>query len=442
MNHMKRYRREMRRTVLGFLVMGMSFMLLFVCGTAAGGSTAKPILGAEEVRRILEGWSGTRGIGGVVPLGEDLISFKYDSAELLPQSFVQLDAIGKALEEIVADESNAQFEIGGYTDSRGGVQYNLELGWRRAESVRNYLVGKWPSLKDHLAVKSYGESSPVIRNAHTELEYAANRRVEIRLIGSPVNAPASAETETPPEDSEPPSAPTERPGGFGVVFGAFRLDASGGRPEAIVSGKTVLHSGDRVQLYLRPLSNCFAYVYAKDSRGKGSWLFPGNIPGMSNPLIAGTDYWLPARNKAYTLDNDRGTEDIFLVISPSHETDLDALCSAAAGAEHGEVKTGDTQGEQRRKATLIIRTIQGRGVAGVEPWNPSQSGAGNRPEVGTKDTVPAQQPATAVLLTSVEKTTGVTGGGISQVNPTPRKSPVAHAQAAKSFRYELTFQHR
>lgn len=63
----------------------------------------------------------------------------------------------------------------GHTDEKGGREYNLALGERRAVAVKNYMVGKG-LLHSRIATRSFGEERPAISG-----DGAANRRVETRL---------------------------------------------------------------------------------------------------------------------------------------------------------------------------------------------------------------------------------------------------------------------
>jgi OOP family OmpA-OmpF porin len=76
--------------------------------------------------------------------------------------------------------------IVGHTDSSGSAEYNLALSLRRAEAVRDYIVGEGinPSI---IRVSGVGESDPVASNATPEGR-AQNRRVEITVgIQEPAN---------------------------------------------------------------------------------------------------------------------------------------------------------------------------------------------------------------------------------------------------------------
>jgi peptidoglycan-associated lipoprotein len=65
--------------------------------------------------------------------------------------------------------------IEGHCDERGSIEYNQELGQRRANSVRDLMIKRGiPGYK--LTAISKGELEPVDFNK-TEVAYAKNRRV-------------------------------------------------------------------------------------------------------------------------------------------------------------------------------------------------------------------------------------------------------------------------
>jgi OmpA-OmpF porin, OOP family len=68
-------------------------------------------------------------------------------------------------------------DLTGYCCPLGTPEYNLELGKRRAESVKNFLATKGLE-KDRVWTRSMGEANLV---STVESEYWKNRRVEISL---------------------------------------------------------------------------------------------------------------------------------------------------------------------------------------------------------------------------------------------------------------------
>ncbi len=104
------------------------------------------------------------------------VKFHNDSAKLTDDAKRVLDGVAAALRE----QPSIGIEVGGYTDSVGNDQYNLTLSQNRAESVRQYLIGKGLASSSLTAV-GYGESSPIASNDTAEGR-EANRRVEFKVV--------------------------------------------------------------------------------------------------------------------------------------------------------------------------------------------------------------------------------------------------------------------
>ncbi|MDR1606801.1 MAG: OmpA family protein [Deltaproteobacteria bacterium] len=81
--------------------------------------------------------------------------------------------------KVLANNPDIRVAIVGHTDSSGSVDYNLSLGWRRAEAIMRELVrqGVDPS---RLIVDTKGESEPIADNVSGEGR-ARNRRVELHV---------------------------------------------------------------------------------------------------------------------------------------------------------------------------------------------------------------------------------------------------------------------
>jgi peptidoglycan-associated lipoprotein len=100
----------------------------------------------------------------------DRIYFDYDSSVLSPTATQTLDkqaAWLKRYPDIIVT-------IEGHTDERGTREYNLALGDRRANAVKNYLVALQIN-SDRLLTISYGEEKPV-DPGHDEAAWSKNRR--------------------------------------------------------------------------------------------------------------------------------------------------------------------------------------------------------------------------------------------------------------------------
>ncbi len=101
------------------------------------------------------------------------VNFDHDKSTLRPDTVATLDEAAATLKEW----GDVQVEVAGHTDSKGSDAYNLKLSARRANAVRNYLIGKGIAA-DRLTAKGYGESQPVADNSTEEGRFK-NRRVEL-----------------------------------------------------------------------------------------------------------------------------------------------------------------------------------------------------------------------------------------------------------------------
>lgn len=106
------------------------------------------------------------------------VEFETDQAVLTPAATLILDRVAAAL----LRHAKVTAEIGGHTDDVGRDGYNLKLSQRRAEAVRDYLVGKGIAA-DRLTAQGYGETQPKAANDSDE-HRQRNRRVELKILVS------------------------------------------------------------------------------------------------------------------------------------------------------------------------------------------------------------------------------------------------------------------
>jgi peptidoglycan-associated lipoprotein len=92
----------------------------------------------------------------VVNVG-DRVFFETDSTELTPQSRATLDKQAQWLNNY---SQYGQFTVEGHADERGTREYNIALGARRAQTVRDYLISRGVA-SNRMHTISYGKERPV-----------------------------------------------------------------------------------------------------------------------------------------------------------------------------------------------------------------------------------------------------------------------------------------
>ena len=140
-------------------------------GASAGSASA---ITSGTVKSIQLPGSGADA-NAVVPGQVRVVYFDYDSYAVLPAYQPVIEANARYL----LANPNRKATLEGHTDERGGREYNLALGQKRAEAVRRalMLVGTKDS---QLEAVSYGKEKPAVVGASEEA-MQKNRRVEISV---------------------------------------------------------------------------------------------------------------------------------------------------------------------------------------------------------------------------------------------------------------------
>jgi peptidoglycan-associated lipoprotein len=125
----------------------------FALALAAAGCANKP----NDPGQAGVGGSATPGSQQdfVVNVG-DRVFFESDSTELTPQSIGTLEKQAQWLQMY----GQYSFTIEGHADERGTREYNIALGARRAQTVRDYLISRGVQAQ-RMRTISYGKERPV-----------------------------------------------------------------------------------------------------------------------------------------------------------------------------------------------------------------------------------------------------------------------------------------
>ena len=101
------------------------------------------------------------------------IQFRFDSAELTPESKTTLGQIAQVLQDDLMRDKVILLE--GHADATGREDYNFDLSQRRASSVRHYLMSAYGVAGERLQAVGRGELEPFDA---ADPRAGVNRRVE------------------------------------------------------------------------------------------------------------------------------------------------------------------------------------------------------------------------------------------------------------------------
>jgi peptidoglycan-associated lipoprotein len=103
------------------------------------------------------------------------INFDYDKSDIREDQKGKLQTATAYMKA----NPNVRITIEGNTDEHGSEEYNLALGDRRANAVKQYMAAQGIA-ENRLSSVSYGEERPVC-SAQTEDCFAQNRRAAFRI---------------------------------------------------------------------------------------------------------------------------------------------------------------------------------------------------------------------------------------------------------------------
>jgi peptidoglycan-associated lipoprotein len=233
---------------------------------------------------------------------------------------------------VSAPERPESIVVEGHTCGCGSVDGNNELGRRRAETVRDFLISKGVAPADRITSISYGSSRPVESAGAPQLPAAVcerdavhseNRRVVILLYGLVASV-------TPPPPPLDVSFLSRRPGSR-----SFEVLPDGGR----------LRTGDEYMIRLRAQKAVYAYVFHRQADGTWIALVPDAQLRAGSAAIAvsvepNRDVSIPSTSAGFELDPSTGVEETIIYSRLEPDKDLETLVGAiqAAPSDNGYVR--------------------------------------------------------------------------------------------------------
>jgi peptidoglycan-associated lipoprotein len=172
----------MTKWSLGRLVFVFATVAVLSTGCALFGGSDEEDGGGDgsEFDTGGTGWMGDSGtdLGSGVSVPElEAVYFDYDRAVIRDDQKPTLRGNSSA---IVSRNEWRTIVVEGHCDERGSEEYNLALGERRANSVKQYLANLGVP-GGRMDTVSFGESKPTVQG-HDESAWKWNRRAEFRVI--------------------------------------------------------------------------------------------------------------------------------------------------------------------------------------------------------------------------------------------------------------------
>lgn len=143
-----------------------------VAGSSSSSSSGISTSGSDDSSRGTARPVDSRPVEPAIDISRKVVYFDFDSSAIKAADLETISAHARHL----ARNPSTRVRLAGHADERGTREYNVALGERRANAVRDALLLRGASARQ-ISVVSYGEERPV-DSGHNESAWSRNRRVE------------------------------------------------------------------------------------------------------------------------------------------------------------------------------------------------------------------------------------------------------------------------
>jgi hypothetical protein len=141
-----------------------------------------------------------------------------------------------------------------------------------------------------------------------------------------------------------------------------RKESDGSYTEILVSEGSVLRSRDNFQVHLEASRPAYVYILIYDSQGRAEQIFPAAKIQQPEFFEAGKKLVVPAPDLWFWLDENTGTETIYVLASEKPMTDIKGLLA--------KMETADDAGQRHASQEIKERiAVMQRGVGGITKGN-------------------------------------------------------------------------
>lgn len=111
-------------------------------------------------------------------MNQQVYRYRFDESVLNDSAKQSLSEIA----EVLLVNPKQLLKVEGHTCEMGSREYNIALGWRRANAVKDFLVSQGV-LTSQIEVVSYGQEKP-IDLGHSEKSRLKNRRAHVKFVNA------------------------------------------------------------------------------------------------------------------------------------------------------------------------------------------------------------------------------------------------------------------
>jgi peptidoglycan-associated lipoprotein len=166
----------MKRSFLALGIMVLSLSLMG-CPKKPGMNPDEGANGSGEIADTDLGTPGLADSDSNNAMGMQTVFFPFDSFEIVGEN---RDALKNNI-KIMKENPNVTVQIEGHCDERGGIQYNLALGEKRAGAIKQQMVAAGVA-GSRITTISMGKEKPLVMGTGEDV-WAKNRRGNFVITG-------------------------------------------------------------------------------------------------------------------------------------------------------------------------------------------------------------------------------------------------------------------
>jgi hypothetical protein len=132
--------------------------------------------------------------------------------------------------------------------------------------------------------------------------------------------------------------------------------------KTLKNGSVLYREKDFLKIIFTPSQRAYVYIFAKGSSGNIYRIFPmqafkGKIVNNFNPVLAGEDYHIPKKDKAFSLGGSPGKETLYFIVSKQPDVELESRYSQILYARSIKTQANEMVASRAFEEEVLSRDI-------------------------------------------------------------------------------------